>query len=65
MPLMIPPTPIPTCIYTPPEVYQVPKQPVDILTFYYGKDMAYAPATKTYDVRLLFSFVLPHVYVRV
>lgn len=36
---------------------QVPKQPVDILTFHYNKNMAYAPAAKTYDVRLLFFFV--------
>jgi hypothetical protein len=31
----------------------VPPQPVDILTFNYNKNMAYVPATKTYDVRLL------------
>ena len=53
------------CVYSPPEVYQVPKHPVDILTFYYDKDMAYAPAAKTYDVRLLFLICLPHVCGRV
>ena len=32
---------------------QVPKQPVDILTFKYNKSLAYVPTTKTYDVRPL------------
>ena len=30
-------------------------EPVDILTFHYNKNMAYAPAAKTYDVRFLLS----------
>ena len=37
---------------------QVPKQPIDMLTFRYNNNFAYAPAAKTYDVRplsLLFS----------
>ena len=29
----------------------LPYEPVDIVTFNYNKDMAYAPAAKTYDVR--------------
>lgn len=29
----------------------MPFDPVDILTFNYNKNMAYAPAAKTYDVR--------------
>jgi len=28
----------------------VPQEPADILTFHYNKNMAYAPAAKTYDV---------------
>lgn len=32
----------------------LPYEPVDIVTFNYNKDMAYAPAAKTYDVRSLF-----------
>ena len=49
-------SPSPWCVrpLSPPSVVwptQVPKQPVDIVTFHYNKNMAYAPAAKTYDVR--------------
>ncbi|KAH9985845.1 hypothetical protein BJV77DRAFT_965410 [Russula vinacea] len=44
MPSMSPPTPIP--MWPPP----VPApEPVEVLTFHYGTNMAYAPAVKTYD----------------
>jgi hypothetical protein len=44
--------------YTPPIPCQWPssvmiKCPVDILTFHYNKNMAYAPASKTYDVSII------------
>jgi hypothetical protein len=52
----IPPPPPPIrCItppyFPPPPVSWPPKIPVDILTFHFNKNMAYAPASKTYDVR--------------
>lgn len=47
------PPPSPSLWYTRPPSgiwpYQAPKQPVDILTFHYNENMAYAPAAKTYD----------------
>ena len=51
----------PSCMTPPPPVSPLPSlpyDPVDIVTFNYNKDMAYAPAAKTYDVRFpsLFSF---------
>jgi hypothetical protein len=33
-----------------------PYEPVDIVTFNHNNDMAYAPAAKTYDVRLFPTF---------
>lgn len=54
MPSMSPPTPIP--MWPPP----VPApEPVEVLTFHYGTNMAYAPAVKTYDVSL-FSIPARH-----
>jgi hypothetical protein len=53
-PPMSPPSPSPWYCGPPSVVWQVPKQPVDILTFHYNKNMAYAPAAKTYDVRPFF-----------
>lgn len=53
---MSPPSPSQWCVRPPSGVWstQVPmKESVDILTFNYNKNMAYAPAAKTYDVRLL------------
>ena len=50
MPSMSPPTPVP--LWPPPPA----PEPVEILTFHYGTNMAYAPAVKTYDVRF---FPLP------
>jgi hypothetical protein len=51
---MSPPSPSQWCVRPPSGIWstQVPK-PVDILTFHYNKNMAYAPAAKTYDVRRL------------
>lgn len=37
----------------------LPYEPVDIVTFNYNKDMAYAPAAKTYDVRSFFLSIFP------
>jgi hypothetical protein len=45
MPSMTPPPPVSPVMW-PPAQYQ---EPVDILTFKYDKNMAYAPAAKTYD----------------
>ena len=42
---MSPPPPVTTLPGGP------PYEPVDIVTFSYNKDMAYAPAANTYDVR--------------
>ena len=53
---MSPPSPSQWCVRPPSGVWstQIPtKESVDILTFNYNKNMAYAPAAKTYDVRLL------------
>jgi hypothetical protein len=50
MPSMTPPPPVPPVVWSPTQ-YQ---EPVDILTFKYDKNMAYAPAAKTYDVCTLF-----------
>jgi hypothetical protein len=55
MPSMTPPTPIRPFVYRQ-ETLPTP-EPVDILTYHYNKNMAYAPAAKTYDV--CFSFLLP------
>jgi len=48
---MSPPSPSPWCVRPPSGIWSTPapKQPVDILTFHYNKNMAYAPAAKTYD----------------
>jgi hypothetical protein len=51
----------PSCMTPPLPVSPLPSlpyDPVDIVTFNYNKDMAYAPAAKTYDVRFpsFFSF---------
>ena len=57
VPPMSPPSPSPWYFGPPsssiwPTQVAIPKQlPVDILTFRYDKNMAYAPAAKTYDVR--------------
>jgi hypothetical protein len=52
---MSPPSPSPWYVGPPSVIWpaQMPKQPVDILTFHYNKNMAYAPAAKTYEVRPL------------
>jgi hypothetical protein len=56
-PVIIPPPPPMRCM-TPPHIppalwspHSIVKFPVDILTFHFNKNMAYAPAAKTYDVR--------------
>jgi hypothetical protein len=67
IPIIPPAPPAPAPIVSPPSwyatppsgvwpTYNVPKQPVDILTFEYNKNMAYVPATKTYEVRLAFVY---------
>jgi hypothetical protein len=48
LPSLTPPPPIPSAMW-PPTAMSIP-EPVDILTFHYNKNMAYAPAAKTYDV---------------
>jgi hypothetical protein len=57
-PVIIPPPPPIRCItpphFPPPVLWPPPslaKIPVDILTFHFNKNMAYAPAAKTYEVR--------------
>jgi len=59
---MAPPTPLPIPLsyqpYTPPPIppsMRWSSLPVDILTFHYGDNMAYAPAAPTYEVRSLSS----------
>jgi hypothetical protein len=48
----LPPLMIPVASPSPPPLPpMMPFDPVDILTFNYDKNMAYAPAAKTYDVR--------------
>lgn len=52
----------PSCMTPPPPVSPLPSlpyDPVDIVTFNYNKDMAYAPAAKTYDVRFPSFFSFP------
>jgi len=51
---MSPPSPSPWYVGPPSGIWptQYAKQPVDILTFHYNKNMAYAPAAKTYDEAL-------------
>jgi hypothetical protein len=56
------PTPPPVTPAPLPPVQPIPPipgplfDPVDVLTFHYNKNMAYAPAAKTYDVRFFFLF---------
>jgi hypothetical protein len=49
------PSPSPWYVGPPSVIWptQIPKQPVDILTFHYNKNMAYMPAARTYDVHPL------------
>jgi hypothetical protein len=48
-PIQIMPAPSPSPVLWPPA--PGPSEPVDILTFHYNTNMAYAPTVKSYDVR--------------
>ncbi len=54
LPSLTPP-PVPPAMWppAPPAPAPVFLEPVDILTFHYNKNMAYAPAAKTYEVRFI------------
>ena len=53
LPNMTPPPPVQPFVYR----QETTPEPVDILTYHYNKNMAYAPAAKTYDV-CFFMFLL-------